>query len=301
MKKSHTSLLFCFSFIFIIFINECFLWYFEPDNTFIHRFRSFKQSQSFINRGLTFYTKEKIHTLALDEAFLFFLIQKSQNKKLPENFIDPYKKDPLSRLFDMSTPPIHEIVFHRNDVSDTSLKHFSYTIDPPYNTFLEDPWDDVLFKTLHCDASGYDEKDFSLLLKRRDMQGNYADTHVLLALLFLEKNNCFPKEKIQKQKEMLIQTLILAEDQDPVFSDIFAERAVFIFWSGYGNTVKKEWIEKIQQNMSDDSGWRYVPYDIRSSAHTTGLALLALIYDQEKILTSIFSLPKNTFFYEKTF
>lgn len=298
INKSRVSILFCVIFLASILLEESFLWYFDHDVTLFVRYQEFDRSQSVIDQGLQFYTPEKIQTLRVDEALLFSLIQQSRGQMLPENLKEKYKNDPFSRLFDMNHP-IRDIVFHRNLATppiNQPSGNTTYSINFPYRQFLYDPWDDLLFKALYCDISGYDDTDFSLLTTRGDSVGGYADTHVLLGLLFLEKNQCFDSEKIQSYKKTFVRHIISAEERDVIFSDLYAERIVFLFWSGYGNTVKKEWITVVRKNIKSDFGWRWQPSDTESSAHATGLALLALIYENKKNTESTFSSYQNLLF-----
>lgn len=290
-KKSHISLLFCLVFLVAFLLEESLLWCFDRDMTLFARFQEFRHSQSVIDQGLQFYTPGRIQALRVDEAFLFSLIRQSRGRTLPENLKAPYENDPFSRLFDMDNP-IRDIVFHRNPsptLIDEPSRNNTYSIDPPYEKFLYDPWDDLLFKALYCDIDGYDNTDFSLLTTRGDGIGGYADTHVLLGLLFLEKNQCFDQGKIESHKKTLVRHIVTAEERDMVFSDLYVERIVFLFWSGYGNTVKKEWLAIVRKNIESDFGWRWQASDTHSSAHATGLALLALIYPDQENIRSIFA------------
>ncbi|MEN8252358.1 MAG: hypothetical protein ABFQ53_02155 [Patescibacteria group bacterium] len=152
-----------------------------------------------------------------------------------------------------------------------------YDIGDKYNKTMTDFTDNVVVKALYCDKSGYDDFDYKLLNLIRDNNGGYGDTHFLMSILFLEKLDCLDKEVLNKDKKSVLENIIKTQKEDEVFSDLFAERVVVLYWAGEGSSVKFPWILKIAKNIKSDGGWRDVG-SYESNPHVTGLSALAIKY-----------------------
>ena len=242
-----------------------------------------------IYKSRNYYENYKSPYPGIDSLFMLELISKKeknfsgvQTLKLLNK--DYYKKNPFIRLFNKSII-FKDLILERNvfDVSDFLSKNLKnsynnsiYNINKKYSGYYEDPSDDILIKSLYCDIIGYEKIDFDLLSLLPSLDGSYTDTHVLLALLFLKENKCYDKNIIDENILKLSKTIAQAQDKDNIFSDLYAERVVVLFWSGYGNYVKEYWIIKITNNQNLDFGWGD---DTNvSNLHTTGSSILSLIY-----------------------
>lgn len=238
---------------------------------------------SAIEKGLRYYTPETMATVRVDDALLLSLIERAYADRQP-SLLTPEKLrtfslDPLKRLIDPSDP-VPGIRFYRRAYPYQILQTIdnnSYLVNPPYEKYLRDPYDDILFKALYCDLDRYDEADFSILKSIRSESGDYADTHYLLGLLLLKESRCLESESLDPEIEAAAQDIADAAAADTVFSDLYAERIVFLYWAGAGDKVRKEWVEFIREHLTDDPGWRDSGAEF-SNAHTTGLSLLALLY-----------------------
>ena len=200
-------------------------------------------------------------------------------------------KNPFSRILGFDVNRFSDLTFVRTDsvtnqsVLDTgsyNTSQFVYAYDLPrkYDEYLEDPWDRVLLKALYCNETGFLKEDFLLLFSLRDHEGGYADTHVLLGLLFLKERGCFDEGTINRSIYIVSHDVYQASVRDVVFSDLYVERLVFLSWAGRGDFIKKDQIVFVQKNQNTDGGWADVGED-QSNLHTTGLALLVLLYEQE--------------------
>lgn len=289
-QRTGVSIWLCVSFLTILILQEGYALYFDRSTSLWVSFRTAQADRAIIDSGLRFYTPDQIATLRVDDAFLLQLIRRFEQKRdhrmanatLVQNDITSYAPDPFARLMNPEEK-LSPLVFHRRALPFEqlpSINNNSYLIDPPYDAYLRDPWDDILFKVLACDTHGYDDGDFAILTSSRSNRGDYSDTHVLLGLLLLRGNHCYDTQKIEAEIPKAVSALIVGATQDSVFSDLYAERIVLLYWAGVGNVVKREWIEKIQSNLTTDPGWRSGA-DTFSNAHTTGLALLALLYFQD--------------------
>ncbi len=289
-KKSHLSLAFACFFCGVFILEEILLFFFDPNELFIARFKNFQQSQEIIDQGLQFYTSKNIASFRIDDAVLLALIEKHIHTVIAPGKASDFANDPFMRMFS-SRYALSDIAFSLRTDSQTKVilrNNESYLLYPPsLQSKLRDPWDDILIRSLYCDFGTYTERDFSLLQSLQDGSGDYFDTHLLLSLLFLKQNNCYDKNILKKNIDDVVQRIILSTKQDTESSDIYMERIVFLYWAGYGNRVEKKWIDIIRKNINFDSGWR-TGSDIYSNAHTTGLALLALLYYQENKTQQIF-------------
>ncbi|MFA9261947.1 MAG: hypothetical protein ACEQSB_01120 [Undibacterium sp.] len=256
-----------------------------------------------IKKGLTFYHPEMLDSVRVDDALLIQLIRDSKAARIanlrPDVFSIPlsrrFSTDPLRRLLTPEEPVPQLTLTRRADPFQPLpvVNNNSYTVDPPYDRALRDPYDDILFKALYCDQTGYDDGDFAILRSTRNRAGNYADTHFLLGLLLLRENGCFDEKRLSQEIKITASDIALAESHDSNFSDLYAERIVFLYWAGFGNLVQSKWIAKIRSALTPDPGWRDVESDV-SNAHTTGLALLALLYAEDgRPKQSFYSLAKT--------
>jgi hypothetical protein len=250
-----------------------------------------------IQNGYTFYTPEIISKLNIDELLFYKIISNKTNQQISpvvQETFEKHSRNAFKRFYD-SKSYIADLEFKKNltfKVEDLQGKKIEtinaydyykktgnfYFIEKLPGESLFKAWNNVVLKALYCDKSGFDDQDFAYLkfMKRND--GSYMDTHILLALLFIEKNNCYEKKAVEKEKESIITSLIEAENRESEFSDLYAERIVFIYWSGYGNKINKEWIEKIKENQLKNYGWSSTKTETSPNAHTTGLALLGILY-----------------------
>lgn len=152
-----------------------------------------------------------------------------------------------------------------------------YAVGTDYQSFIQDPWDDLVLRSLYCDVYGYSDEDFRVL-GSLSPDGGYTDTHVLLALLFLRENGCYDRPErdfaIGKVSDMLVR----AAEEDESWSDLFSERIVFLYWAGEGERVKPEWIDRIVRAQAADGGWADASWGEGSNPHSTGLSMLAIRY-----------------------
>jgi hypothetical protein len=157
------------------------------------------------------------------------------------------------------------------------VESFLYEFSGVSQAVLTDPTDDVILKALYCDVQGYDAFDYTLLRTMRDESGGYGDTHFLLGILFLTRLGCISDSVVSDDRSAVVARIIAAQKADPVFSDLYAERVVLLYWAGHGDVVSYAWIKKIQEAQMSDGGWRNVGQDT-SDPHATGLSGLALQY-----------------------
>ena len=232
-----------------------------------------------ITKGVAFYTPEEVARLRVDDDFLYESVMTKLGKPVDKTKSKrtQFTDDPLRRLFDPAWA-IKDLVFYRRakplEKLDT-LNNNSYLLNRPYEQALRDPWDDILSKSLYCDLSTYDDRDFSILHSLESGQGDYWDTHALIGLVLLRENHCFRESEIETAINRVAQNIISAQTSNPgPVGDLYAERLVVLYWAGKGNLVERHWINTLREHQGENGGWE-------NNGHETGLALLALLFAQE--------------------
>lgn len=280
-KETGRLMLICFFLFSLLIGQELFMQKFDSKNSLFFYWQKKWHYNEAIENGIKFYTTDNWEKLRIDDYFLLKKI--SAEKNLKADIIDEkYSSDPFRRLLDKSNP-MAGLNFARNKigfVEKNIINNSFYDISGAPKEFFVDPTDDVVLKALYCDLSGYDDADFGTLKLLNRNDGSYLDTHFLLSLLFLKNNHCYDEQKIDEQIQIAVEKIVEAEKADVQFSDLYAERIVFLYWAGYGNLVEKEWVDKIKNSQRDNFSW-HDSNGMASDAHVTGLAILAMIYYAE--------------------
>jgi len=285
-NNKRSKLINFFLLLLILFVlNELLFFQYDEKNSLIYKVQKRLKYRESIERGLSFYdNKSSVQKLEFDEYWLHTIISSKTNRNIayPPVLLEKISRDPAKRIMnraDFTT----DIKFERKKnipQSGTQYNNSGYKLNAPYDSFLKTPVDDSFYKSLYCDLTGYDNEDFQILKSMERGDGGYFDTHYLVYLLILEKNKCYAKNLINPEIEKVIGQIIAAQKKDQYFSDLYAERIVVLYWAGKGNLVEDSWVDKVKNNPGPDPGWRDKGTYF-SNAHTTGLALLALIYHQE--------------------
>lgn len=219
--------------------------------------------------------------LQTDEFMMLLWLWPQRAQGTPRAFTN----DPFFRIYSDSWHVNDLVITRRADTRDEITGLVSlfgtetplYDVGKKYSPVMTDQTDDVVLKALYCDTSGYSDRDYELLSIIRGHDGGYGDTHYLLSLLFLEKLHCSDMDKIAQDKKAVVDDIVVAQKNDDVFSDLFAERVVVLYWAGKGDLVHPQWIKKIVKNIQDDNGWRNSDTDV-NDPHITGLSALAIKY-----------------------
>ena len=266
---------------------------------------------SAIKNGQKYYLEMFHHDndLPIDSIFLLSLIAKNDFEyghianayyhKLQnsEDFNNPFcrifsKSTSMNERFDDLQITRSES-FHGHPIKHKV--HNLYILNKKYRKFYVDPTDDVVLKALFCDILGFDETDFEILLSMSDNKGTYEDTHSVIALNLLEMNQCYPfKKRIKVAMHRVAKSILHRLKFDYLngigFGDLFFEQIVSLYWAGFGDHIKKEWILKIATHQNKrDYGYSHdytlienendlIPIQQESTPHPTGLALLAMTY-----------------------
>lgn len=280
-KETKKLLLICFFFLFLLIGQEFLTMKFDPKSSLFFYWQKKWAYNSAIQKGIQFYSNENREKLRIDD---FFLLKQINAKKNLGMKLDggKYAADPFRRLLDKKNP-MNGLKFERNNlgvIDKYAIDNNFYTIFGAPKSFLTDPTDDVVLKSLYCDLDDYSDADFGILKLFNRQDGGYFDTHFLLSLLFLKNNHCYDEKKIDEQIQIATENVIDAEKRDIEFSDLYAERIVFLYWAGRGDAVEKEWVGKVKNSQATNFSW-HDKAGLATDAHATGLAILSMIYYAE--------------------
>lgn len=237
-----------------------------------------------IEQGMRFYdSPTNLEALRVDDFFLYAKVLDRRSQPIPWSLAEKFAQDPFRTLLGpTAVRTLAPSIFRRQPFPvDKAGVERLYALEAPFDRYLRDPWDDLMLKALYCRETGYDAQDFAGLEHLGKSETSYFDTHALLGLIMLRENQCFDAEKIATASEWLVNDIITDLGQDPVFSDLYAERLAVLFWADAGHRVERAWIDRVRDSLTNDPGWHDFGHDF-SNGHTTGLALLALLYAERK-------------------
>jgi len=273
--------------VFVIIVHEIIFFNIDKKQCYVEFFTRYVEYYPNIKKGVNLYTQDRIAQLRQDEYF--FANEIAERKKIGNLDLSylkkKYDKDVFKRLLNKNDY-ISGIQIEKKNIVNAIGKPFEgegnfYSIknvdkiNYDYENFGY--WNDIMVKAIYCDKTGFDDTDFYVLNLLKSEDGGYLDTHYLFGLLFLKKNKCYAEDKIDGQINDVSNDIAAAEDNDKTFSDLYAERIVFLYWAGHGNLIKKEWVDLVKINFHEEYGW--TEKDSYSfSGHVTGLSLLSLIY-----------------------
>lgn len=189
---------------------------------------------------------------------------------------DRFPGDPYLRLLDLSHQA-EGLTFSRVDKGE---KDWPYRIPAPYARLVYTAFDRVFLRALYCDYGDYTAEDLAILQSVVEGNGSYADTHALMALLFVAEQKPDLATQTAPQVAELCRILAAAQDQAERFDDVYVERIVFLYWAGHGHLVQQAWLDRLVSAQRPDGAWGSEASQ-GHNLHTTGLAILALLYAAE--------------------
>ncbi len=278
-KKKHIVIFFIIIFSFLAIIETTYLLSYKNRSLLFYLYKKQSYSQVLKEASLL-YTREKISNLRLDEYFFLREISKRKIKideKAFQTHGDSFRSDPFKRWLNKDQPLANIQIQKKNinaGIGKDLGSHF-YLING--ETTEVKGWNDILIKAFYCDITGYDNADLLTLKFLNDKNGGYGDTHYLFGLLILKENNCLSESKLNELIKEVATSIVQAEEKDLLFSDLYAERIVLLYWAGYGDLIKKEWIDLVENNFTKEYGWREKEENV-FRAHTTGLSMLSILY-----------------------
>ena len=137
--------------------------------------------------------------------------------------------------------------------------------------------DRVIVPALYYDRFGLPD-DYSTMLKEKESLGAYELTHVLLAVIWIQDNDCeLPLSR--GFIENLYHANAALIGNDPVVEDLELEAAAFLYLAGQGKLVDNAFIDRVIAAQNDDGGWSISGDTTEESDwHPTVLGLLLLLH-----------------------
>jgi hypothetical protein len=108
----------------------------------------------------------------------------------------------------------------------------------------------------------------------------YEATHQLLALEYMKQNGCLSPDE-EKTLTLTARAIAAEQQQDSVFSDLWAERLAVLLYGDHRQLVETSWIETLIAEQEPSGAWsdpRFPRqfYKTPENPHTTVLAIWAL-------------------------
>jgi hypothetical protein len=150
-------------------------------------------------------------------------------------------------------------------------------VQPSDFNSVTDEYDVLTVPALFSDRMGLPPDYPSMLIDAAD-RGGYLLTHVLLATIWLQDNNCevpLPDNFV----ESLYQANAALAGNGAVITDLQIEAAAFLYMAGQGNLVSSAFVQRLIVIQNDDGGWSGsldTPYT--SAWHSSVLGLMVLLH-----------------------
>ena len=108
----------------------------------------------------------------------------------------------------------------------------------------------------------------------------YEATHQLLALQYMKQNGCLSPDE-EKTLGLTARAIAAEQQQDSLFSDLWAERLAVLLYGDYRQLVESSWIETLIAKQDPSGAWSDPKFPRRfyktpENPHTTVLAVWAL-------------------------
>ena len=228
-----------------------------------------------IKDGLKLYANQPLKTYTIDDYITLSELSRVTDQ-IPNKTLaalkQKYSDDPYKKLIDKNNFK-NDLIFTQARNTDLKLEYYNVA-NVSISIHL---YDSIFLKALYCDVSGYTNEDFEMLSDLDHRGSEYLSNSYLFALLLLQENQCYDNQVLTNAIEDSAQRMARTEDEDTKFTDIYAQRIVLLYWSGYGNLVKNDWIKKIRENYKPGVGW-VGSGKLQTENRPTGLSLLGLLY-----------------------
>jgi hypothetical protein len=177
-----------------------------------------------------------------------------------------YDQELVKRPLDeISIRVFRRIADHDNPLQEGDFESMLTTID--YITVV----------ALYCDRFGLPEDYPETLIEAVD-NGEYMLTHVLLALIWIQNNDCEMPISNGFIEEVYNDSAALIDD-DLVVTDLELEAAAFLYLAGHGSLVDDAFIGRVIAVQNDDGGWKASSDEpVASDWHASILGLLILLH-----------------------
>ena len=134
-------------------------------------------------------------------------------------------------------------------------------------------FDAVTMPALYCNEISLDPEYRSHLVSEI-REGGYSSTHAMLAILWLQTNNCELMLENEEWKDLLL--FNLSEALETSITDLSIEAKALLIEAGRADLVQEERIGSVLDAQHEDGGWPVHENVDQSAAHTTALAIWLL-------------------------
>jgi hypothetical protein len=157
------------------------------------------------------------------------------------------------------------------------IADYNNSVQPSDFNSVTDEYDVLTVPALYSDHMALPPDYPSMLTDAAD-RGGYLLTHVLLATIWLQDNNC-EVSLPDNFTESLYQANAALAGNGVVITDLQMEAAAFLYMGGQGNLVNPAFVQRLIVIQNDDGGWAVsldTPYT--SDSHTSVLGLIVLLH-----------------------
>ena len=140
-----------------------------------------------------------------------------------------------------------------------------------FNSVLVD-LDQITILALYCDRITL-SKDYFEMLDQAGTKGDYLLTHVLLALIWIQENDC-SLELPQGFEERIFHNTAALINNDSIVEDLELESAAFLYLARQGSLVDNNFINLVISDQNSDGSWGLPEY----KEHSTNLGLQLLLH-----------------------
>ena len=141
-------------------------------------------------------------------------------------------------------------------------------------------FNDVMIRALYCDKRQIPAESLKRMFSIEQAE-KYDLTHYLWAMQILKDRSCsIPAGyDINALMQKAAERIVVEEDRDTIYGDLFAERIAFLEYMGFENLVRPEWYDKLVSIQQPSGGWSnpgLLSWEHDPNPHITSLAVWAL-------------------------
>ena len=231
---------------------------------------------------------EYIGTNKMDATmFSAFKVLYSNFRKDPK-ILKAYKE----RVFDGKKRIADRYLFQLNFFFNLNLSEDRFARKVIESDFLQSGMltiNELILRAFYSDEVPYTDEMFSWVLNNFSKRGGYDLTHSIMVYAILRERGGYDAEKIEQALDELCELVVEEQEEDHSRGsitdfDLYAERVGFLIIANRCDLIKEEWIEKIISFQNEDGGFPLGKYGEESHAHSTYVALLALMGYKKYVL-----------------
>ena len=215
-------------------------------------------------------------------VFLDYLHLKFPEENIP-SFLEVYGDLKVFDKEEAKTTRLYKKLVDKNFIFDTNIAE--YQENTPINNLQY-----LMLNSLYCNQISIQD-DFFQKIDKQNALGGYFMTHAVLAIHFLEANQCTHQQDLRSIKQT--QSKLLKKEIDkPSSNDLQYEAIALLKLIHPATSITPQWVQSIIQAQQEDGGWQRVKSKQKTNDHTTLLALWVLL-DSKYPKRQSYNLIKN--------